>query len=315
MHRHGLDVLRARALSDFGDVDDPRPPRESRSGAVGVKAVALCSLWNCSEIFMCRALFIITKRMIAKYLWFRTVEFFYSSLRESNKMPERTKLWYLKNINVLEGLPEHKLKALAARTSMSRLRKSGVIYFPETQSKNIYFLKSGHVKIVRLSPEGREAILDIVGPGEIFGELALTDEPEEEYVEIAEALDEVLICAMSKDDFTEFLKKNPDLNLRMLKLIGLKLRRVESKVEDLIFKNVRERIITFLLRFAEAFGKIKDRQITVPKFLSQDEIAHLTGASRQTVAMILNDLRQEELIDFTTKSLTILQPERLRIQN
>jgi CRP-like cAMP-binding protein len=174
-------------------------------------------------------------------------------------------------------------------------------------------LKSGHVKIVRLSPEGREAILDIVGPGEIFGEMALADEPEEEYVELAEALDEVLICAMSKNDFMEFLKKNPELNLRMIKLIGLKLRKVESKVEDLIFKNVRERIITFLLRFAEAFGKIKDRQITVPKFLSQDEIAHLTGASRQTVATILNDLRQEGLIDFTTKSLTILKPERLRI--
>lgn len=202
----------------------------------------------------------------------------------------------MKNINILEGLSEPGLKAIAVRTSMSRLRKSGVIYFPEAQSKNIYFLKSGHVKIVRLSPEGREAILDIVGPGEIFGELALADEQEEEYVELAEALDEVLICAMSKNDFIEFLKKNPGLNLRMLKLIGLKLRKVGSKVEDLIFKNVHERITTFLLRFAEAFGKIKARQITVPKFLSQDEIAHLTGASRQTVA-------------------TILKPGRLRIRN
>jgi CRP-like cAMP-binding protein len=230
-------------------------------------------------------------------------------------MPEQTKLWYLKNINILEGLPEREMKALAARTSMSRLRKNGVIYFPEAQSKNIYFLKSGHVKIARLSPEGREAILDVVGPGEIFGELGLADEPEEEYVEIAEALDDVLICAMSKNDFMEFLKKNPELNLRMLKLIGLKLRKVESKVEDLIFKNVRERLTTFLLRFAEAFGKIKDRQISVPNFLSQDEIARLTGASRQSVATILNELRKEGLIDFTTKSLTNLKPERLRVQH
>lgn len=229
-------------------------------------------------------------------------------------MPEQTKLWYLKNINVLEGLPEHKLKTFAARTSMSHLRKNGIIYFPETQSKNVYFLKSGHVKIARLSPEGREAILDIVGPGENFGQLALGEEEEEAYVEIAEALDDVLICAMSKEDFMQFLEKNPELNLRMLKLIGLKLRKVESRVEDLIFKNVRERILTFLLRFAEAFGKIKDRQISVPKFLSQDEIAHLTGASRQTVATILNELRKEGLIDFTTKSLTILKPENFRTE-
>lgn len=228
-------------------------------------------------------------------------------------MLAKSKLWYLKSINVLEGVSEHQLAALAARTSMRQLRKSGVIYFPEAQSQNLYFLKSGHVKIARLSPDGREAILDVVGPGEIFGELGLADEPEEEYVEIAEALDDVLICATSKNDFMEFLKKNPELNLRMIKLIGMKLRRVESKVEDLIFKTARERVIGFMLRFAEAFGKIKDRQISVPKFLSQEEIAHLTGASRQTVATILNELRQEGLIDFTTKSLTILKPERLKI--
>jgi CRP-like cAMP-binding protein len=229
-------------------------------------------------------------------------------------MPEKTKLWYLKNVNLLEGLPERELKALAGRTSMSKLRKGGAIYFPEAQSKNLYFLKTGHVKIVRLSPEGREAILDIVGPGEIFGELALADDEGEVYVEMAEALDEVLICAMSKNDFMEFLKKNPELNLRMIKLIGMKLRKVESKVEDLIFKNVRQRVMTFLFRFAEAFGKIKERQISVPKFLSQDEIAHLTGASRQTVATILNELRKEGVIDFTTKSLTILKPESFRIE-
>lgn len=227
-------------------------------------------------------------------------------------MPEETKLWYLKNINILEGLPEQELAAIAARTSMSRMRKNGVIYFPEAQSRNVYFLKSGHVKIVRLSPDGREAILDIVGPGEIFGELSLGGEEEEEYVEIAEALDDVLICAMGKGDFVDMLQENPELNLRMVKLIGLKLRKVESKVEDLIFKNVRERIMTFLLRYAEAFGKIKNQQISVPKFLSQEEIAHLTGTSRQSAAAILNELRENGIIDFTTKSLFVLKPEKLK---
>jgi len=239
----------------------------------------------------------------------------FSLLQLKEEMPEKTKLWYLKNINILDGLSEREMKAIATRTSMSRLQKSGVIHFPEVQSKNIYFLKTGHVKIARLSPEGREAILDIIGPGEVFGELAWAEDEGEVYVEIAAALDDVLICAMNKNDFIDFLKKNPELNLRLLKLIGLRLRRVESKVEDLIFKNVRERIITFLLRFAEAFGRTKDRQISVPKFLSQEEIAHMAGASRQTVATILNDLRKEGLIDFTTKSLTILKPERLRIQS
>lgn len=237
-------------------------------------------------------------------------------------MSEKTKLWYLKNINILEGLSEKELKALAARTSMSRQGKNSVIYFPETQSKNIYFLKTGHVKITRLSPDGRQVILDIIGPGEIFGELALAEDEGEIYVEMAEALDDVLICAMSKSDFIEFLEKNPKLNLLMLKLMGLKLRKVESKIEDLIFKNVRERVITFLLRFVEDFGTFsgadphggKERQIQAPKFLSQEEIAYLTGASRQTVATILNELREEGIIEFTTRSLTICKPEVLRAE-
>ena len=229
-------------------------------------------------------------------------------------MSKKTKLWYLKNINLLEELPERELKILAERTSMSRLRKNGVIYFPEMQSKNIYFLKSGHVKITRLSPDGRQAILDIIGPGEIFGELSLADDEEEIYVELAEALDDVLICAMSKGDFVEFLEKNPRLNMRMLKWMGLKLRNVESKVEDLIFKNVRERIIVFLFRFAEAFGTIKEGQIRVPKFLSQEEIARMTSTSRQTVATVLSELRRENVIEFTTRSLTIRKPGILRSQ-
>jgi CRP-like cAMP-binding protein len=226
-------------------------------------------------------------------------------------MIEEGKIWHLREINILDGLSDQTLRRLAERTEMIHLQKRQTIYFPETQTRGIYFLKMGHVKIVRLSEEGREAILDVVGPGELFGELCLVDDDQDDYVEIAQALDDVVLCSMTKEGFVEFLNENPSLNLRMLKLIGLKLRKVESKLEDLVFKDARERVIEFVLRFAESYGRIRNRKITVSKFLSQEEIAHLTGTSRQTVAAILNELRREGTIHFTNRELTILQPSKL----
>lgn len=227
---------------------------------------------------------------------------------ETREAAEKTKLWHLRNINILEGLSDESLKQLADRTVMTRLRKRQAIYFPESQTQKIYFLKSGHVKIVRLSVEGRETILDVIGPGELFGELCLVDDGEDDYVEIAQALDDVLLCSMKKGEFVQFLRENPALNFRMLKLIGLKLRKAESKLEDLLFKDARARVVEFVFRFAENYGRIRNQKITVSKFLSQEEIAHLTGTSRQTVAAILNDLRREGTIQFTSKQLTILRP-------
>ncbi|RMD91732.1 MAG: Crp/Fnr family transcriptional regulator [Calditrichaeota bacterium] len=216
---------------------------------------------------------------------------------------------FLRNITILEGLPASTLQEIAESASMCQLKKRGVIYFPELQTQNIYFLCKGHVKIVRLSPEGQETILEIIGPGDIFGELCLVEDMEfneDNYVEIAEALDEVQVLMVSCQKFLQILEHHPKLNIRIIRHVGLKLRKAEAKLESLVFKNAQQRVSEFICKFAEAFGKIKHRQVTVDKFLSQKEIAQLTGTSRQTVASILNNLRKKGIIDFTHQRLVIL---------
>ncbi|MBI3193593.1 MAG: Crp/Fnr family transcriptional regulator [Ignavibacteriae bacterium] len=225
-------------------------------------------------------------------------------------MAEKSKFWYLKGFNIFEGMEESQMKKVEKMTAMSQINKHRPIYFPEQPSTTIYFLKEGHVKLSRLHEDGREVILDVLGPGELFGELSIVDD--EGRKEIAEALDNVLVCTISKADFEELINYNPSMNLQLTKWIGLRLRKFEEKVSELAFKDVTKRIISFLVRYAESFGKIKSGVVSVKSFLSQEEIAHLTAASRQTVTTVLNDLKSQGLIDFSRKDFIIKNFDKLR---
>ena len=225
-------------------------------------------------------------------------------------MAEKTKLWYLKDFNLFESMSDAQMQHVAKITSMAQLQKNQPIYFPSQPSTNIYFLKEGHVKLFQLSEDGREFIFDILGPGEIFGESGLTDE--ETMQDFASVLDSALICTMKKTDFETMLKKNPEMNLRLTKWIGLRLRRFEEKVNDLVFKDAPKRIISFILRYAEDFGKMKKGVISVDAFLSHQEIAHLTATSRQSVTTVLNGLREKGIIQFDRRQLQIMNFGKLQ---
>lgn len=225
-------------------------------------------------------------------------------------MPEKSKFWYLKNINILDGMDDAQMKMVEKITTMSRLGKHHIIYFPDQPSNNIFFLKEGHVKLYRLHEDGREIILDVLGPGEIFGELGFVEQGVRS--EAAETLDDTLICTMTMKDFEHLLLHNPEFTLRLTKWIGLRLRRFEEKMSDMVFKDVTKRIISFLVRYAEDFGKMKEGAVHVSSFLSHQEIAYLTAASRQTVTTVLNELKTRRLIEFSRKSLVIRNLDELQ---
>lgn len=225
-------------------------------------------------------------------------------------MPEKSKFWYLKNINILDGMDDAQMKMVEKITTMSRLGKHQIIYFPDQPSNNIFFLKEGHVKLYRLHEDGREIILDVLGPGEIFGELGFVEQGVRS--EAAETLDDALICTMTMKDFEHLLLHNPEFTLRLTKWIGLRLRRFEEKMSDMVFKDVTKRIISFLVRYAEDFGKMKEGAVHVSSFLSHQEIAYLTAASRQTVTTVLNELKTRRLIEFSRKSLVIRNLDELQ---
>jgi CRP-like cAMP-binding protein len=225
-------------------------------------------------------------------------------------MADKTKLWYLENFNLFKDLNEENMMKLNQISSMKETSKDQSIYFAAEPSKAIFFLKTGRVKIVKYSSDGKENILTLINPGEIFGEMAYFEE--EQRTDYAITIEPSLICAINKNDLAEFINKNPGLNLKLTKLIGLKLRSYSERIEDLVFKDANQRIISFILRLAEKSGKELGGQIFIKPFLKHQDIGEITACSRQTVNYLLTDLREKGIISFDRKKLIILKPDALK---
>lgn len=225
-------------------------------------------------------------------------------------MAEKSKLWYLENFNLFSNLDKEKMMELNKLVKDSTADKNIPIYFASEPSKTIYFLKKGRVKISKYLSDGSEKIIAIINPGDIFGEMAYFDEGER--TDYAVTIEPSLICAINKSDFANFVEKNPALNIRLTKLFGLKLKNFSERVEDLIFKDANQRIISFIVRYAEKNGKKIGDQIFVKPFLKHQNIGQLTACSRQTVNYLLTDLREKGIIDFDRNKLIINKMDELK---
>lgn len=218
-------------------------------------------------------------------------------------MADKSKLWYLENFNLFESIDPSNMEKLNSITSMQEIQKSQPIYFAQDPSNSIFFLKKGRVKLTRTSADGKEMIVALINPGDVFGEMSIVDDTER--TDYAITMDESLICAISKNDFKEFIEKNPSLNLKLTKLIGFRMRKYSERIEGLVFKDARQRVISFLLNLASEQGKKIGDEIFVKPFLTHQDIASLTACSRQTVNSILTTLREDGAIDFDRRKLIV----------
>lgn len=225
-------------------------------------------------------------------------------------MEEKSKLWYLKKINLFTGMSSEEMETLAQKTRMESVSKKTPIFFPGDPSQQVYLLKEGRVKISRISEEGREVTIALLAPGEIFGELeVLGDAPRDT---LAEALDDSKICVVKKDLFLDMVSKKPEFSFRLTKLIGFRMRKIENRVEDLVFKDVPARLARLLLDLAKDYGKESPDGIFLQIKLTHQEMANLIGSIRETVSAILGDFKREGWISFEGRKIILLKPERLK---
>ena len=222
-------------------------------------------------------------------------------------MAEKTKIWYLQNFNLIQGMDESSMEMMDQKSKMKKSSKREVIYFPEERSDNIYMLKEGKVKISRVSEDGKKMTLQLIGPGEIFGESAILGQEKRE--NIAEVVEDAVICSINRTMFQEMLANNPKMNISINKFIGLRIRKIQAHVEDLVFKDAHERVVAFLKRYAKTFGKEMIDGWMVRPFLTHQEIADLTATSRQTVNSILNDLVTNKDIKYTRRYFQVLRAD------
>ena len=225
-------------------------------------------------------------------------------------MNSQSNLWYFEDIDLYNILCPHKVPHMREKHSFHKYKKDDFIYFESEPSEHIYLVADGRVKIGSYSEDGREITRAILAAGEIFGELALVGE--EKRSDFAQAMDEnTTICPMSIDDLKELMAHNKALSLKIYKLIGLKIRKLERKVESLVFKDSRTRIVEFLRDWAKEKGKKVGFETMVKNYLTHKDIAALTGTSRQTVTTILNELKDKNIINFDRRRILIRDMDKL----
>lgn len=219
-------------------------------------------------------------------------------------MENTAALWYFESVNLFNILCPHKVKTMGDKHQLLHFKRDTFIYFPEDKADHIYMIAQGRVKIGRYLDDGREVISAILTNGEIFGELALAGE--ETRKDFAQVMDEnTTICPLGLDDLKALMYDNKELSFKMLKLVGLRLMKLERKLESLVFKDARTRVIEFLKDAASWKGKKVGFETMIPTKLTHKDIAALTGTSRQTVTTILNELKDRNLINFDRRKILI----------
>jgi len=218
-------------------------------------------------------------------------------------MQTAMKLWYLEQFNIMKLLSKKQMMELAKILVDKHHKKDDPILFPFNSQKTIYMLKKGAVKIGNYTESGEENLKYVLNAGNIFGEMALVDGNSNDF---AIAAEDCIICTLSMNMLQDLMMRNKAFNMAIYKLIGFRLRKLETKLSSIIFKDSSTRIIDFLNEMAQDFGKEKEGQIVVKNFLTNKEIAKLTFTSRQTVNSVLNKLKRNGNIDYNDHLIKIL---------
>lgn len=222
----------------------------------------------------------------------------------------KTKLWYLKNIDLFRHLNDAEIRMIEQHTLMREIRKGEALYFEGSSDQNIYILKKGTVKVTKNTPQGREIILDIFKEGSIFGEMAFLES--EERNESAEALEDGLLCVMRKGDFDQMVQRIPGLSIKITKMIGFRRCKIENKLLDLLFSTVEQRLARTLLSLLDEFGAPQNDQYLIKIKLTHKDYAALIASTRETVTSTLNKFRSEGIIDYEGKDIVIKSLEGIK---
>lgn len=223
---------------------------------------------------------------------------------------EVTKLWHVDSIQLFEGLSyEEKLK-IERLIQTKTYPKNSTVFNIDDNSNDLYFVATGRVKLANNSNNGKENIKSIVYEGDLFGEIGVLDDESARRRDFAQTMeDDTVICSISYDSMRLLMLEYPMLNKKLVKKISKRLRRTEHRLESIMFKDARTRLIDFIKDMAKDLGKPVGHEVLVKHRLTHQEIASITAISRQKVTTLLNELKQENLIHLERKSLLIRDME------
>lgn len=219
-------------------------------------------------------------------------------------MSQEMKYFYLKNHPMLALLSEQKLTEVVAIAKTRTVYRGEQISYGEGGYTRIHFLIKGKVKITDNSDADNDLIKDILTEPDIFGDLGL--EGQLNRYESAEALTaNTIICSFHVSDFKRILEENPMMALSYAKKVNSKLQRLENRHADLVFHDTKDRLIRFIKNWARTDGNRMGDKIILSNYLTHSDIAGFISTSRQSVNMLLNELRTSGLLHYNRKNIEL----------
>jgi CRP-like cAMP-binding protein len=220
-------------------------------------------------------------------------------------------LWHLENIDVTHLLCPNKLndKDRMDKHIQKIWRKGETFFVPDELSDRIFFITEGRVKISAMNEEGKEVTKAILGKGEVFGELALAGEMKRH--DTATALENTMTCVVTLDELRTLMRDRSDINLFFMRMFSHRQLEMERRLESLVFRDSRSRIVEFLVNLTQTKGQRVGYEWVVRSFITHQEIANMTATSRQTVTTTLNDLRAMKLLTFNRSRLLVRDLDKL----
>jgi CRP/FNR family cyclic AMP-dependent transcriptional regulator len=216
--------------------------------------------------------------------------YYYGELAELSN-----KVWFLERSRLFRGIPREEIEKFAHLFRETDYAAGQVVFHEGDLGDAIYLLKTGHVRLYRVTEEGREATLAVLGPGDVFGELALFAETER--TTVAESLDDTHICAASVDAFTALMGRKPQLTMMVAREIARRRQATETRLAGTAFATVRGRVIEVLRSLAADHGEqLPDGSTRITLRFSHQQIASFAGAARESCSVEIGRLQQAGII-------------------
>lgn len=207
------------------------------------------------------------------------------------------KIKYLSRIRLFDELELEELKKIESDTPIDVMKRGTMITSPHMEQQFLYLVKAGKVRLYKVSEDGKELTLDILGAGHVFGAVGtFTTGSEGVY---AETWEDSLICKIDRTQFQKLIHDKPDIALKFIEILSIRVKEMEELLEHMAHSSARKRLLFLLYKLSKKFGIAVEaaedwRQLEIS--ITHQELANMTGNIRETVTSLLNDLTQGGIV-------------------
>jgi CRP-like cAMP-binding protein len=219
---------------------------------------------------------------------------------------------FLKYVPIFSELPDDAIERISKIGYVKNFDKESIILMEDEDGSAMFFIIEGKVKISRISTDGKEVILSVLGKSEFFGEMAILDGLSRSATVVA--LEPSKLFIIHRNEFLELLTKHPEISIPLLQELTSRLRTADMKIKSLSLKDAEGKVATVILQLADTQGKVRGGIVEIDEMPLQQDLANMAGTSRETISRTLHAFAKKGIIEMESSKLRIIDYEKFMEQ-